>query len=322
MKKPRVNLGAIRGFAAAARHLSFTAAAEELNLTQGAISRQIAALEEDLGVPLFRRMTRRIALTDAGAKFQEAVVAALLVLERGVESISGSPSAQTITVSVLPTIGSVWLMPRLHKFTNSHPGIEVRMVTSIEPADFSGGVDVAVRAGPLPGRSYDAGAPRIDLRMATNWSEVEARELFPDILVPVMSRKLRRAGGDRSLAETLEAFPLIHTSTRRHGWPDWLRAQGLAIKRREPLLEFGHFFMALEEARAGRGIALVPSVVLPGLDYRRSLHFLQAVRSVPSAGEYYALSAKHRAASPAVKSFVAWLASEASQHRARLKNFT
>lgn len=321
LSKPRLNLTNIRGFDAAARHLSFTAAAQDLNVTQGAISRQIASLEEDLGVALFKRMTRRIELTDEGARFHQSVAAAFLTLERGVESISPLRQAQTLTVSVLPTVGSVWLMPRLHRFTHANPGIDVRIVTSIDPADVvKGGIDVAIRVGPLPDRAYAPLAPRIDLRMATQWAGVEARELFPDTLVPVLSKRLHSAHKGLSLVDLLESVPLIHTSTRRHGWPDWLRAHGLDVRPTGPLLEFGHFFMALEEARAGRGIALVPSVVLPNLDYRKSLHFIRDVVPVTSAGAYYALSAVSRSADPVLRTFTSWIAAEANTHRTRIRS--
>ena len=321
MPKKRINLGAVRGFEAAARRLSFTEAATELNLTQGAVSRKIAALEADLGTPLFKRMTRKIILTEAGQRFYETVTAALDLLDRGVTELSETTASRSVTVSVLPTLGATWLMPRLHKFTLAHPRIEVRVVVSIEPVDFrTSGVDIAIRVGPGPDRVYDPVAPRVDLKMAATWNDVQATELFPDVLVPVLSASVYRAHAAQRPQDLFNLLPLIHTSTRRHGWPDWLRAQGLPVRSSQNAAEFGHFFMGLEEARAGRGIALVPSVVLPDLE-RRKLKIMKWPE-IPSAGEYYVLTRRSQANDPAISTFVEWLLAEATKHRKRMRPLT
>jgi len=322
MRRPYINLGALRGFEASARNLSFTIAAEELRLTQGAISRQVAMLERDLGAVLFKRMTRKIVLTEAGQVFYEAARDALQILTRAAENISTVHSPQTLTVSILPTLGVVWLMPRLHLFTHANPGTEVRIVTSIAPFDpRSGGIDVAIAVGSRPDQGSDKHTPRIDLRMTTAWEDVMAQELLPDTLVPVISRKVGNSLKDLPSSEILNRLPLIHTSTRRHAWPDWLAAHSLppSASGRRPL-EFGHFFMALDAARAGRGVALVPAVLLPDLEYRRQLQVL-SFRHVPSAGAYHLLIGKAQVANPAVQTFASWLMAESKLLRDRTNKF-
>ncbi len=311
-----VNLGCLRGFDAAARSLSFTLAAKELGVTQGAVSRQVAMLEQDLGVQLFNRLTRRIELTTAGRDFHEAVRTSLYVLERGVQSLRSAAPDESLKVSVLPTVGAVWLMPRLHKFVRANGGVDVRIVTSIEAADFSNGdLDVAIRVGSPPGSDLPARAPRIDIEMVNDWAGVESRPLFRDALVPVVSARVWRQALDRTPTAILSSMPLIHVSSRRYGWPDWLAAQGISLSDQGGP-EFGHFFMALDEARAGRGVALVPDIVLRDMDGRRQLQVLP-FPIIESAGSYHALVRRDQAKKPKVARFLAWLETEAAELKAR-----
>jgi len=318
MPKRRINLNALTGFEAAARLLSFTAAANELNVTQGAVSRQIASIERTVGTPLFRRMTRRIVLTEAGQQFYATVSSALNTIEHGLSDLTAGTRTKPITISILPTLGAVWLMPKLHQFTHANPGMEVRMVTSIEPADFaSGEVDIAVRVGCLPQDRHRRSAPRINLRMTTNWANVSATELFPDTLVPVVARRLYRDYAGMPLATLLNSVPLIHTTTRADGWSDWLKAHRIHIAARHKRLELGHFFMAIEEARAGHGICLVPDVLLLDHEHRHQLHVIDAGLT-PSAGSYYALTEKERLSDRTIQTFLGWLSHESMRLRTRL----
>src|SRR5690606_3582519 len=146
---------ATRYFEAAARHLSFTIAAEELFVTQGAISLQIRKLEEFFGTPLFVRHARHIELTPVGQQFYDACKEFLNNLERTVTELTSPGTQQTLTVSTIPTIGTLWLMPRLVSFTSRHPDIEVRVVFDLRPANMhTDNIDVAIRVGRLPGQRY------------------------------------------------------------------------------------------------------------------------------------------------------------------------
>jgi LysR family glycine cleavage system transcriptional activator len=306
---PPLNL--LRGFDAAARHLSFTKAADELNVTQGAISRQVKDLEVYLGQALFVRHIRRIELTDAGRQLSQATSSLLDELEQVTGSLEVGKTRRTLTVSALPTIASSWLMPRLHALNELHPGIELRMVASIEPVDLAGSaVDIAIRVGKLPGRRYERLQPRIDLTMLKSWSHAVAEELFPDELVPVCAPTFL---GRKKLAPAdLAKLPLIHTSTRAHAWPDWLRALGVKTRIESAGgLQFGHFFLSMDAARQGRGVAIVPSVVLAQAGSMQGL-VIPYYSDVRSAGEYYMIVHETKRMDPHVQQFRNWVLSEAA----------
>jgi LysR family glycine cleavage system transcriptional activator len=298
---------AIRAFEAAARHLSFTLAAEELAVTQGAISRQIRQLESHLQTKLFVRLTRRVELTEAGREFLAGVQRALAELQAATDRVSGALDHRVINVAVLPTLAANWLMPRLAFFSQEYPHIEVRMLTSIEPVDLQANpVDLAIRVGALPGKSYDENRPRIDLEMVSNWRGVFAQLLFPDVLVPICSAAYLKGAPALKEPKDLQRHRLIHTATRRHAWPDWLRAHGQEFPLPPKPLQFGHFFMSMQAAREGQGIAIVPTVVVDHYP-----HVNELVRpfpaSIPSAGEYYLLVHERRRDEPSVRLFSEWL---------------
>ncbi|MFK8251896.1 LysR substrate-binding domain-containing protein [Ancylobacter terrae] len=311
MRKRRLPpLNALRGFEAAARHLSFTLAAGELHLTQGAVSRQVKELETELGQELFVRHTRRIELTPEGEQFFRVVEGVFDELERAAQRLVRRRSDPAITISALPTIATVWLMPRLHLLVARHPEIEARIVSSIEAADLlAHDADIAIRVGRLPGRRYERTQPRIELPMVTRWDGVHADELFADRLVPVCAPAL--LGSELREAADLLAYPLIHTTTRRYAWPDWLRANGVRYDTEgDPHLQFGHFFMALDAARQGRGIALIPDILLTQDEAARGLCVPYA-SEIASAGEYYLLIHESRMDDPRVQAFRSWLLDEA-----------
>jgi len=307
-------LNALRGFDAAARHLSFTRAAAELNVTQGAISRQVRELEDFLRTPLFRRMTRRIELTEEGHEYFLVVRDVLAELERAGARRQKTASTRHLTLSVLPTIASMWLMPRLHLFTQAHRDVEVRIISSIEPADLlAHESDVAIRVGRLPGRDYPRHAARIELEMIRDWSGVHAEVLFPDILVPVCLPTLIEASVGDDMARVL-LNPLIHTTTRRHAWPDWLKANGLPhLDPHANAVEFGHFFMSLEAARKGKGVAIIPDIILANYERRQDL--AMPLPTLASAGEYHLLIHESRFDEPHVQAFRRWIVREAPRAR-------
>lgn len=315
MRKRRLpHLNALRGFEAAARHLSFTRAAEELHLTQGAVSRQVKELEDDLGEMLFNRFTRRIELTPEGEQFFRLVESMFDELERATTRIRRRRTESTLTISALPTIATVWLMPRLHLLIARHPEIEARIVSSIEPADLlAHDADIAIRVGRLPGRRYDRSQPRIELPMIARWDGVHADELFADRLVPVCAPGLL-TGPVRQARDLLD-YPLIHTTTRRYAWPDWLRANGARLEDDlDPHLQFGHFFMALDAARDGQGIALVPDILLSQEEGARGL-CVPYSSEIASAGEYYLLIHESRLEDRQVQTFRSWILDQAVSAR-------
>ncbi|MBN9085208.1 MAG: hypothetical protein BGP04_11890 [Rhizobiales bacterium 62-17] len=320
-RTPRFNLGTLRGFEAAARHLSFTLAAQELNLTQGAVSRQVMQLENDLGTVLFERRIRRLLLTPAGQDFYVASKAALRLLDQAAAKVQGDSEETRITVSVLPTIGALWLMPKLHRFRKIHPKIDMRLVSSIEPFSPGPDAEIAIRVGLPPGqvqpsKTSPIEGPRIDLTMATKWDGLSFIELMPDTLVPVMSKRLVSDDRKLSLQNALVSFPRIHVSSRRHAWPDWLTAQGIEAPTRSDDVECGHFFMALDAMKDRQGIALVPALLLADLEYRQDLEILPCTPQ-RSAGSYHAVFQRAHASNLGVIAFLAWLQEEAAMLQTR-----
>ncbi len=305
---------ALRAFESAARHLSFTNAATEMHLTQGAISRQVRTLEDFLGQKLFERYTRRIELTSVGADYFRAVQTALGDIETATRRVKAEPGKSSITLSIMPTLGAQWLMPRLASFSETYPEVDVRLISSIEPVNFQAGdVDAAIRVGQLPGSPFKPNQPRIDLEMVTSWKDVVAQHLFPDVLIPVLSRKLLEQGRPIATVEDLLSYRLIHTASRKHAWPDWLAAHGVRLPASAEAdgLHFGHFFMGLRAAQNCKGIAIVPSVVLQ--HFREGTDLVCPFEGdIESAGNYYLLTRASDSGNPATAVFLEWLLAEAA----------
>lgn len=302
-------LTALRVFEVAGRHQSFSSAALELHVTQGAVSRQILALEEELGTKLFIRQAQGVVLTEAGRSYFNDVQNALEQIQESTATLLAKRTRKKLLVSVLPTVGSYWLMPRLAHFAERHPDIETLIISSTGPVDLhSREADVAIRVGALPGKQYPQRAPRVDLTMVPDWHGLLADELAPEYLVPVLTRALKRDVSDFKSARDVIGAPLIHTTIRRHAWPDWLNSHGLtqadqASQQRKH--EYPHFFMSLQAAREGKGIALLPEIVFSD----PSLSDLLALRQfkVRSAGEYYLLSLQERSKEREIRLFREWM---------------
>src|SRR6202451_1823613 len=205
------SLNGLRAFEAAARHMSFTAAAAELNVTQTAISHQIRRLEEELGIRLFVRQNRSLALTPEARDYLPGIRAAFNDLRLATDRLLRKDNDQVLTVSTLASLAAKWLLPRLSAFQEAHPGIDVRITTSTALVDFRGGdVDAAIRYG------------------RGQWSGLRADWLMADQLFPVCSPALLT--GDKPLRspEDLADRTLLHSSSGYDDdWRLWLTAAGL-----------------------------------------------------------------------------------------------
>lgn len=302
---------ALRSFEAAGRLSSFTLAASELYVTQGAISRQVRILEDFLQQKLFVRLTRQIELTEEGREYLEQVQVALGIIEKATRRRLQDDTQRALTIDVLPTLATHWLMPRLSAFKERHPEIEVRLTSSIEPANLSNkSIDVAIRVGRLPGRHYTPSNPRIELEMTRSWQDIEAYELFDDVLVPVMSAALARQGETVRQASDLLQFPIIHNVTRKNAWADWLACHGVRNHDGTRSLDYSHFFMTLQAAIEGKGVALIPHVIFKNLDTKKGL-FSPIKSKQSSAGKYYILVRETSLSDPAVIAIRDWLLEEA-----------
>lgn len=316
MRRRLPPLSTLRPFEATARLGSFTLAAQELSLTQGAVSQQVRNLEDYLGVRLFDRQARRLELTEDGVQYFRASQRALEELERATTRIVARGARETLTLSATPSVATLWLMPRLAAFNTSQPNIDLRLTTSIDAADLhSGGIDVAVRVGKLPGRAYRRDLPRIDLVMTERWDGIVADALFPDALVAVASRRLLAEGPTIRCAADVMAYPLIHTVSRQRAWQDWCQAQSIAFQPRAQDLEFGHIFISMQAALEHRGIAIVPELIYHQARENTPDLIAAWLPPVRSAGEYYVLTHESQDATPATQIVRQWLIEQARATR-------
>jgi LysR family glycine cleavage system transcriptional activator len=304
------NLNALRAFEAAARRLSFSLAAEELFVTQGAVSRQIKSLETYLGAPLFQRLPRAIQLTDQGKTYQSVIRDAFDRIEHGTTEFRTEVHHKTLTVNVLPTFAMQFLIPRLHRFSAANPNIEVRMITSIRSVNFEReDVDVAIRAGIPPSGTRTPEGPRIDLKMVESWVDVRADLLMRDVLVPVCNADFLRKHGPFKSVEDFRGMPLLHNATRPRAWPDWFRAMNIPYDTASSGPAYGHFFMTIQAASEGAGIALIPRALMQA-DVRWNALVLLNEFAVESAGAYYILRRAYQVEAEHIRRFCQWLLAE------------
>jgi LysR family glycine cleavage system transcriptional activator len=311
MRRRLPPLAAIRPFEAAARLGSFTAAAEELAVTQGAISLQIRNLEEFLDKKLFERKVRKIDLTEDGYQYFIACQRALDELDKATARITSRSTHEILTVSALPTLATLWLMPKLASFTSTYREIEVRIDASINPVDLhNGNIDIALRCGKLPGKHYRHNQPHIDLTMTERWDGIQADHLFDDKLLPVISTRLLGQGPKLEKPADLLKYTLVHTASRPGAWRDWLHSNGIALGRNVNALEYGHFFIALQAAHEAKGVAIVPEVLFSCAKDRMPDLVAPFAAEVLSAGEYYVLAHESKSERKAVRLFRKWLLSQ------------
>ena len=291
-------------FEAAARHLSFTLAGEEMALTQSAVSRQIKALEDRLGVQLFRRRHRSLVLTEEAGAFYRAVVAALDGLERATRELRGAGRVKSVIVTTTAGFASLWLIPRLASFVAAHPGVDVRISASHALVNLErDGVDVAVRYRAVDGRT----ASRGDV-------------LFGETVFPVCSPRLSR---DAARPLQRPADLAKHTLLRMEpdggnhlqDWGLWLHAMQLTALQPAGVLHFSSYDQLVQAAEAGHGVALGRSPLIDRLLKSRRL-MAPFASKIASPHAYCMMVSDASAAKPEVRAFTTWLANEARRRRA------
>ena len=280
-------------FEAAARHHSISRAADELHLTQSAVSRQIRQLEEQLGVALFHRVRQRIVLTDVGRLYEADVRAALQQMSEATQKVMASAGGGgLLNLAVLPTLGTRWLIPRLGGFVALHPEVTVNFAARSEPFDFAQEpFDAAIHFG------------------APHWAGAACEYLMHEAVVPVCSPAFAERHAIRS-AEDLAAVVLLQQSTRPMQWAEWFEQVGVAGAPALRGPRFEQFSMIAQAAVSGLGAALLPSFLVEAEIAAGTLTVLFP-QALTSADAYYLVYAESRAQAPLLRAFRDWIVAEA-----------
>ena len=285
------SLNGLRAFEAAARHLSFTQAASELNVTQTAISHQIKRLEQELGVRLFVRQNRSLTLTPEASQYLPGVRAAFNDLKLATDRLLRKDQDHVLTVSTLASLAAKWLLPRLSAFQEAHPGIDVRITTSTGLVDFQrDNVDAAIRYG------------------RGQWPGVRADWLMADEVFPVCSPALANGTKPLKCPEDLRDHVLLHTSNANSDdWRLWLTAAGLpANLSKQPGVTFDLIFMTIQAAIDGIGVAMGRTSYVED-DIAKGRLVVPFKIALPADAGFYLVSPQARADSPKLSAFREWL---------------
>jgi LysR family glycine cleavage system transcriptional activator len=294
-------LNALKAFEAAARHESFTRAAEELCVTQGAVSHQVKALETELGLKLFNRERQRLVITEAGRAYLVVVRDAFDRIAGGTERLLQRQSGGALTVSTSPNFAAKWLVHRLGRFAEAHPEIDLRVSASLHHVDFAReDIDLAVRHG-------DGAAPGLHV------TRLCAEELFP-----VCSPKLLDGRSPQRTLSDLKRFTLLHVNDRQ-GWSQWLDFAGMpgVDASRGPVLSQAS--MAIDAAVDGQGIALARTA-LAAWDLIGGRLVRPFAVAMPASYAYWIVCSKAVAKLPKIVAFSDWLLAEAAEDRRRLNS--
>ncbi|RWM09922.1 MAG: LysR family transcriptional regulator [Mesorhizobium sp.] len=284
----------LRSFECAARHESFTQAAEELHLTQSAVSRQVKELEDMMGATLFRRVGRRVALTEAGRRFAADLAIDLENLRQSVvRAIAVGEQISTLRIGILPTFASRWLIPRLATFLSDHPDIEIRLETRTLPFDITRErFDIAIHFG------------------KADWPDARMTKLFDEEMLPVASPKFRDTHMATEPARLAKA-PLLHLITRESAWIDWFAMNKISDRRLLTGRHFDQFSMIIAAASASLGAALLPKYLI---ETELDSGILVPLSDMPlkTHNSYFVVSAAGDV-NPQVNAFTRWLMSAAKR---------
>jgi LysR family glycine cleavage system transcriptional activator len=293
-------LNALRAFEAAARSESFTRAAEELCVTQGAVSHQVKSLEETLGIKLFSRERQRLILTDAGREYLVVIRDALDRIAAGTERVVERQNAGSLTVSTSPDFAAKWLVNRLGRFAEAHPGIDLRVSATMHHVDFAReDVDVAVRHGD------------------GSWGGLDAVRLCTEELFPVCSPKFMVGRNRISKPADVLKFPLLHLDDWK-AWSKWLDSAGVSDFKMPRGPALNRASMLIDAAIDGQGIALARTA-LAAWDLINGRLARPFDLGVKLSNTYWIVCPKATATKPKITTFRDWLLAEAADDTRRLK---
>ena len=288
------SLNGLRAFEAAARHLSFTQAASELNVTQTAISHQIRRLEEELGIRLFVRKNRALALTPEAREYLPGIRAAFNDLRLATDRLLRKDDDNVLTISTLASLAAKWLLPRLSAFQEAHPAIDVRITTSTGLVDFrSGDVDAAIRYG------------------RGHWPGLRAAWLMADEMFPVCSPALLTGKRPLRSPEDLRDHVLLHNTNNGDDWRLWLTAAGLPPDiSKQPGLTFDMIFMTVQAAIDAMGVAVGRTSYVQD-DIAKGRLVVPFEIALPADAGFYLVSPEGAPDSPKLRAFRQWLIASA-----------
>ncbi|MCX7347444.1 MAG: transcriptional regulator GcvA [Alphaproteobacteria bacterium] len=298
MRRQLPPLNALRAFEAAARHLSISRAAGELNVTPAAISHQIRLLEDHIGLPVFMRNGRGLSLTDAGAAGLRDLREGFARLSAAMDAIDSLGEAGVLSVSVAPSFAAKWLLPRLDSFQTRHPEIDVHVSASMQLVDFArDGVDIAIRYG------------------AGGYSDLVVEKLLTEKVIPVCSPELLKSLEKLDSISDLVGVTLLHDDSPDNdpscpNWEMWLRAAGITHIDTARGPRFNQSSMVIEAAVLGRGVALAKAALAAeDLKAGRLVQPFASVMAVDFA--YYIVAPRGKLNLPKVSFFVDWLKQQA-----------
>ncbi|UZE23960.1 LysR family transcriptional regulator [Pseudomonas sp. B21-056] len=295
MRRKIPSTAALVSFEAAARHESFTKAAQELSLTQGAICRQIASLEDFLSVELFRRSRRGVKLTEAGLSYSRRVATQLDAVERDTLSVMGHTGANVIELAVVPTFGTQWLLPRLKDFQQQHPEVTVNLTNRTRPFLFADtDFDAAIYFG-------DA-----------DWSGTESHKLMGENPMPVCSPALLGERNDLT-PQAIAELPLLQQTTRPYAWRQWFNAQDLNVARDLTGPRYELFSMLAQAAMHDMGIALIPPFLIQRELAEKRLVIANS-NALSSIKAYYLMIPERKVESASLRAFRDWLIGQAKAY--------
>lgn len=296
MRKRLPSTQALQAFEAAARHESFTRAAQELSLTQGAVCRQVAGLEALVGVPLFQRARRGVRLTDAGERYSRLVRRQLDALERDTQAVMAHQGGGVLELAVVPTFATRWLLPRLAALRAERPGLQVNMATRTHPFLFED-------------TEFDAAIYSGDPR----WPGTQAHFLMRENPVPVCSPELARGPLD---AADIAALPLLQQSTRPTAWREWFASAGVVAPAALAGMRLELFSMLSQAAGDGLGVALIPPFLIQRELAQGTLAVLNP-HSGPGQRAFHLIVPERKAGLPALAHFRDWLVGQSQGDEAR-----
>lgn len=293
MRRKIPSLQALACFDAAARHESYTRAAQELALTQSAVSRQIGALEDYLGLALFRRTRHGVALTPEGADYARQIAPRLQALERDtLDAMSRQGAAGSISLAAVPTFATRWLMPRLPQLAAAHPELLVHIETRTRPFLFAD-------------TDFDAALYSGTAEQIANWAGTRATMLIEEEVVPVCAPTLLGAR-KRLPPRELAGLPLLQQSTRPEAWRQWFEAMGVEAPTALSGPRYELYSMTAAAAAQGLGLALVPRLLIEP-ELARGELVVACARALKSGRSYWLVLPDRGEPRPALTRFSAWL---------------